>query len=446
MGWNLIRGIKKIKSLLVNSDGTNVDVQHPLPTDGDTVYKKDINLDVSDNFNFSGLPADFFNSLITVQSDVTANNPKQLKFWFNRTVYASAIGLGCNDLGQSFSNIKVMLLGSGEVVRHTIDLSADSTKLNSKLIQFAPSAFNGFLIEFLTVDPVGLSNITVRKEIKVDAQLEALKASGEVVHINASKSGNLQITDAEGGLAIAKGEVAGTGFIAKFGNAHDFDTSDGFVNIWDGADDANTNIMQYTYSTVTDINRISSSDNGDTQQVTITGLDENWVEVTQIITLTGQTPVLLPTVLIRCYRMKNIGATELAGFVYCYTSAAAVSAGVPAPSTTVRAIIENGEGQTLMAMVPIPANRMGYLNSWYFSASGARRDSTHVMKLRVREFGGVFVTKHVQAISFAGSSSIEHNYKIPLPYPEKTDIEMIANTDENQAGVSGGFDLVLVDN
>jgi hypothetical protein len=183
-----------VRTSLENASGHVTSVQHPLPTDGDSIYHKDINVDESNLYNFSGEITDFFDDLETISTDSTTNNPKKLMFWFKRTAYTSAIGLGCNDLNASFSNIKVELLGSGKVVRETIDLTNDNTKYNSKLVQFQPAALNGFILSFETSDTVCLSNITIRKDVKVDAQLEALRPDGEMAHIGCTLRNNLNVS------------------------------------------------------------------------------------------------------------------------------------------------------------------------------------------------------------------------------------------------------------
>ena len=66
--------------------------------------------------------------------------------------------------------------------------------------------------------------------------LKAKANGGGFVNIGATESNNLRVTDAESGLAIAKGDVTGHTFIHKFGAAPDFDVADGFVTVWDGAE------------------------------------------------------------------------------------------------------------------------------------------------------------------------------------------------------------------
>jgi hypothetical protein len=432
-----------------HSDGSfkNVDVHHPMSVDSHVIFSKDLDLSISDNGNFSGVVTDYFDSLLTVNSDATVNNPKEILLWFNNTVYASAIGFGCNDLAKSFSNIEIEFLGSGQEIRYTYDQSTDNTKRNSFLVELPPLAFNGMRLKFHTNDEIGLSNVTIRKEQKNVSQIQAIKEDGTTVNIGASDSGNLRVTNAESGLAIAQGGVTGTTFIHKFGAAPLFNVIDGFVDIWDGANSTLvTPSYQYTFSSTADIDSVSSTNAADTQQIEIQGLDTNWNMVTQTVTLTGQTPVTLSTPLLRAFRMINVGTVDLLGEVYLYINGATVVGGAPTLGTDIRAIINNGNNQTLMAIYTIPAGKTGYLRDWYAATAGARKTSVHIIHVDSREFGRVFTLKHVSSIISTGSSQVQHKYVEPEVFPEKTDIIMHGNTDEDSAALAAGFDIVLVDN
>lgn len=423
----------------------NVDAQHPVPIDTDSVYLKDIDLENSDNGGFSGVVTDYFDSLKTVNTDASATNPKIITIRFNRSIQTHSIGLGCDDIAKNFSNVILKILGSADEIRQTVDLSADSTKYNSLVPEFAPDTANGIIIEFHTADEVGLSNLIIYKATDVNARLQAQQTNGVIVDITATDSGNLKVSDAENGLAIAKGEVIGTDFVHKFGNAPDFDPSDLFVSIWDGADDLGLNLMQYVYSTAVDIDSISSSNAGDTQILEIDGLDTSYNRVIQTKALSGQARVALDTSLIRVFRVKNIGSVDLAGVAYCYVNTAIVL-GVPTDTTKVRALILVGNNQTNMAIFTVPAGQTGYMRDWYAATSGARKTSVHTVKLKARPFGQVFQQKHVSSLIATGTSYVQHKYEEPEVFTEKTDIEMFANTDEVEASVSAGFDIVLVDN
>jgi hypothetical protein len=269
------------------------------------------------------------------------------------------------------------------------------------------------------------------------------------VNIGATESGNLKTTDAEDGLAIAKGEVVGTSFIHKFGKAPDFDSVDGEITVWDGADDGQPwELMQYVYSTTADIDSVSSSNAADNQQITIVGLDINWNEVTQTVTLNGQTRVALPTPLLRAYRAYNSDSTVFAGHVFVYVNGP-LTGGVPNTPANIRIVIQPEEQQTLMAVYSVPAGKTGYARSGYISTAGASRNSQYPSRVIVRAFGGVFRTVHTASISDIASSSYQHQFSEPEVFPEKTDIEMRTSSTAagaTAAAISGGFDIVLVDN
>lgn len=265
--------------------------------------------------------------------------------------------------------------------------------------------------------------------------------NGNIATIN--DSGNLKTTNAESGLAIAKGDVIGSKFIHKFGKAPLFDVSDGFVTIWDGAEKGELYTgMQYIYSITDDIDTISSDTAGNNQLIQIQGLDINYDIVTQEKSLNGQSPVTLDTPLIRVFRMKNIGTVDIVGHAFVSVSGT-LTTGSPTPAN-LRSVIHDSNNQTLMAVFTIPSGYTGYMRDWYASSAGAKRTSVHEMKLFVRPFGQVFQLKHDASISIVGTSYIHHKYEEPEVFAEKTDIEMRVNTDEADASISGGFDIVLV--
>jgi len=95
-----------VRALLANEDG-NITIQNPLPSDGDSVYVKDIDIDNSDNGDFTGLVTNYFDSLKTVNTNITGTNPKIITIRFKRSLQTSAIGLGCDDPTKNFSNVVI---------------------------------------------------------------------------------------------------------------------------------------------------------------------------------------------------------------------------------------------------------------------------------------------------------------------------------------------------
>lgn len=275
--------------------------------------------------------------------------------------------------------------------------------------------------------------------------LVAKNPAGNYINIEASCADNLRVSTAEDGLSIAKGCVKDTTFIHKFGNAPDFDIIDGDVDIWDGANDGGINAMTYTYSTTADINSITSTNSTNVQSIELQGLDADYLSLTQTAILNGSGFVGLGSPFIRVFRMTNTGSSDILGDVYNYVSGP-TTAGIPNTTSDIRAIINNGNNQTLMAMYTIPSGVTGYMRDWYASTAGARKTSVHEIHLTARPFNGVFQMKHKSSLVANGTSYIQHTYVEPEVFNAMTDLEMHANTDEDIASISAGFDIVLIDN
>lgn len=259
-------------------------------------------------------------------------------------------------------------------------------------------------------------------------------------------------------LELAKGNISGHTHVHKFGNARDFDTGDGAVTVHGLADDGTAwEQMNYVYSTTADIDSLSSDNAGDGQVIEIQGLDTNWDLTTQEVTLNGTTRVALGTALIRVFRMKNLGATDNAGNIFCFVNTADTTPadGVPDDATKIRAIIHAGDNQTLMAIFTIPNGKTGYMDSFYASTHGGSKATAYDIELLTRNNTatpsgvGVFQLKHTSALRETGSSEFRYEYHIPERIAAKTDIEMRAAAEAagvTEASISAGFDLILVDN
>ena len=313
-----------------------------------------------------------------------------------------------------------------------------------------------FIHPTLKKAPIKWSSHAINEAIAAQDDAELVKSvltgqmdDGTFDNVGITDSGNLRVANVEDGLSIAKGDVTGHSVVHKFGNAPDFDTGDGEINIWDGADDGESwENMVYDYSSVADIDRIVSASN-DTQSIEIQGLGADTNFVVQAITLQGTNPVALATNLYRVFRMKNDNSTDLTGHVFVYTNNP-VTDGVPDDADSIRAMIQPENNQTEMALYTIPSGKTGYMRSWYVTTAGGSRSSAYIMKLYAREPGGVFQLKHRSSIFDTATSHIQFNYVDPIKFTEGTDIEMTIESEASPAAlanaVAGGFDIVLVDN
>jgi hypothetical protein len=241
-------------------------------------------------------------------------------------------------------------------------------------------------------------------------------------------------------LAVAMGLIPGTSSMNKFGENPEVATGTDPEDIWDYGG-------LYTFSTTADIDQVSSSDDGDTQDVTFIGLGDDWSEVTQIVTLTGQTPATLDTPLRRIYRGYNSNATDFVGDIYVTTNGATLSSGVPTVANTVRCMIRGANNQTLMCIYTVPAGKTAYFMSGYvaMSGTGVQAESSK-FSWNARPFGGVFQVKSKLSCVTTGGSTWFYHYGVPVALPEKTDVKITSLEVTATMPVSGGFDLILVDN
>ncbi len=186
-------GITNINAKAKDASGNVISVQNPLPTDGDSLYSKDIWIAQSDIGDFSGAITDLVDNLHSIITNTTATNPKEILIHFNRTVISNAVGLGA--ISGNFSNTLIQICNSGGVYTTVIDDSADDTKHTSATYQLPVTAgFNAIKIQFHTADTVTLSNCVILKTLSVVARLQAAKPDNTITDINSTTGGNLKVS------------------------------------------------------------------------------------------------------------------------------------------------------------------------------------------------------------------------------------------------------------
>lgn len=239
------------------------------------------------------------------------------------------------------------------------------------------------------------------------------------------------------GLEIAKGNIEGHSSISKFGENPDVDAAEDLI-VQGGT---------YTFSSTANVDSLSSSVDTDTQDITIEGLADGFIPSIQTIALDGHTPVFLSPPLIRSDRMLNANGTNFDGDIYIYINGATVVAGVPQTATEIRNKIVAGDNQTLMGIYTVPAGKTGYLFSYGVSLSKLTPATALTCSIRIRPFEGVFLVKDRGAAATTGATNYRRDFTVPLPLPEKTDIKIVIDTvTAANTGVSGHFDIILVDN
>jgi len=163
--------------------------------------------------------------------------------------------------------------------------------------------------------------IDAQGSIRVDESSGSTEGEG-TAYLNVGQPFNLKVN---------QGLVPGHSVVDKFGENPDIDTGSTPEDIWEAGGEYN-----YDANGTAPIVSLISDNAGDTQDISVQGLDINGNETSQTITLTGTTRVALTTPLWRVYRMQNVGSTNLAGTCYCYVG----TGGVPALAN-IRAIIDD---------------------------------------------------------------------------------------------------------
>ena len=168
---------------LIDESGSPFNVQNPIPTDGDSIYCKDINQAISTIGDFTGEICDLFNDY--QKENIAASvanggvNPKSFVVAFERPVVGSLFGLGSSNT--SISNAKLTIFGiAGETLK-VIDFSDDDTKRASLDFRFEQQIYAGGFIQFFTDDEVAISGAGATK-----SQSTSIEAINGLVSIDNS--------------------------------------------------------------------------------------------------------------------------------------------------------------------------------------------------------------------------------------------------------------------
>ena len=240
-------------------------------------------------------------------------------------------------------------------------------------------------------------------------------------------------------LQVARGMITGHKSLFKYGNNPDVNGT--LETVW-------SHSTLYVYPTTAIHMKVSSTSANDAaagsgaRTIVVSGLDADYNEINEIVTLDGQTPVLTTGLFIRVFRsyVLTAGSSNSAeGTIYIGDGV--VTAGVPA---TVYAEISLGENQTLMALWTVPANYTLYVYRGTFSAASNNASQYILGKFMIRNFGGVF--RNAADVT-ANSNVIPYDFEIPLAIPEKSDIEarVIALSGSNFY-VTASFEGVYIKN
>lgn len=256
--------------------------------------------------------------------------------------------------------------------------------------------------------------------------------------VNASPGSPVPMSDFLYLSAVSSGAVTGTSSVFKFGFNPDINGVE--ETVWDHGG-------IYAYPAAAIQMSVSSSSVNDTaagtgaRTVFVAGLDANYNEISETVTLNGQTPVLTSALFLRINRASVVsaGSGETAADDI-YVGTGVVSAGVPA---TVYARIRLGDNQTLMAVWTVPSGYTGYILKGNIGTGTVHINQYIVARLVQRPFGGVFRTASKVTLQ---NGEIAFDFVFPVPFAEKTDIETRAFSSGMNNLVFADFFIIYVAN
>lgn len=231
-------------------------------------------------------------------------------------------------------------------------------------------------------------------------------------------------------LAIAKGESNGyssrhiVGAVPAMSNGQE-------GSIWD-VNDTMYPWSAFDTASVLNIPAVNAADNGHT--LTISGLDADYNEITEVVTLSSAATVTTTNTFKRFIKAYYTNG----GFNV--TAAANINIRV---GTTVVARVLEDFAETLSAMYTVPAGYTAYLCQGTMTLkSGADATGNFDYKL----FGSThFRTGHTFEVVGDGGQYL-YEFKVPFALPEKTDVDVRALVRSNNSRITAAYDMILVAN
>jgi len=225
-------------------------------------------------------------------------------------------------------------------------------------------------------------------------------------------------------LQVSRGQIPGHSVLHKFGAvpAMSINTTG---TVWD-IDDTLYPWSALTSAGTLTVDRASASDANKT--ITIIGLDANYNQISENVTLTNATGNSTTQSFIRVYRayMYN-GSAENVGNIDIKRS------------TTVVARITAAKAQTLMGVYTVPAGYSLYLTQGVMSVQ-AGADATGNFFVR---YGGESAFRIAHTFEVA-SAEYFYAFHAPFKLPEKSDIDIRADLRSNNARITAAFDAYLI--
>lgn len=240
-------------------------------------------------------------------------------------------------------------------------------------------------------------------------------------------------------IAISRGHSIGYRTLYKFGYNPDVNGDE--ETVWEqGGDYPWLDSAVTMFVSSTSVNDTSGGSGANT--ILIQGLDENYVEIEETITLNGQTQVTTQLSYLRVYRafVTLAGSSGTSGGII-YIGSSGATGGVP--NGTVYANLGIGN-QTQIAAYTVPAGHTLYVDEINITAALNLANKRVNASFHTRDFGSnVFRTRFINVLQ---SNQLNQRFKYPQDFAEKTDVEVRVSTNTTNNPIAASFQGVLIKN
>lgn len=235
---------------------------------------------------------------------------------------------------------------------------------------------------------------------------------------------SLTLTSAPWNLQVARGLVTGVTGLSISG--YNLSVGTTYIPLWH-------NNTTYTYlNTATQLTVWSDSASDTNVSVLISGLDADYLPITETVVLTNGVTGVLTTK--SFFRVNNMSLTRVpmnVGVIHCGNNG----------KTTVLCAIEAGAGRSQQTIYTVPAGYTFYLtqSNWYTNNTG---NNTGLYRSWTQSSTGVINV----VLVFPFPVNYNSLKVVPRPYTEKTDIQWQVSSASGSAAVGGQIEGYLIKN
>lgn len=258
----------------------------------------------------------------------------------------------------------------------------------------------------------------------------------------ARNKAGFQIGSLESGLLIAAGRIDGLSAVRKRGVNLAVGTS--YEDLWLPGG----SLLVLPSATILEVASSSTADTSagtGARTLQVEGYDTDHVPISETIIMTGRTLVNTVGVFagINSVRVLTAGTGGVnAGDIYLANDDGSWTNGVPQTADKIQAKIAIGYGQTQTAIHTVPAGFTAYLTGLYIDSAPGKTITYRLVANDLANDSEVVEIEGIVADS-AGFPALPFPY---LAFAEKTTIRLTAKVSATTAIVTGGYDLIMLDN